>query len=268
MEAYPGDPYAYMPADGGGKKIHSLEGTLPLILIIVIAFFVLQFLGVTPCVIPLGCGAEASVLVIGAPSQDLVTTLSGKEAQLKGIHYPINLDPDFITIDVLKNYQVVILQGDPEFNMETREAVKDYVDGGGKIIVVGDAGSKHPELVNVEGWGWPAGQGIPVPADLVYAESGSGETSISYGENLRIVDNNHPIVKGIKPIGAKLISKSEVQEVTAKGNVIVAIEITSTQTVPAIIEGGSGFGNVIYFAYDPGRTPEILLTTVNYLAGI
>lgn len=264
MEAYPGDPYAYMPA-GGRKKFSNIEGILPLVLLIVIAFFVLQFLHVVPCVIPVGCGGEANVLVIGVPSQDVVNTLSGKEAQLKGIKYPINFDPDYITTEMLKNYQVVILQGDPYFDMNTREAVNAYVQGGGKVIVVGDAGSKHPEYSNVAGWAWPSGNGIPVPAQLI--GEWAGWSDVSYGSDLRMVSMNHPIVKGLKLIGSQLGTPSQVWKVISRGNVIVAID-TTEGTVPAIIEGGSGFGDVIYFAYDPGQTPEILLTAVVYLTGI
>jgi len=264
MEAYPGDPYAYMPA-GGGRKFHNIEGVLPLILLIVIAFFVLQFLGVFPCVIPLGCGGEANVLVIGTPSQEVVRTLGGKEAQLKGIRYPIDYPADYITVDLLRNFQVVILQGDPFFDMNTREAIRDYVDGGGKIIVVGDAGSKHPLYPNVAGWAWPSGQGIPVPAELIGEFAGFSDTT--FGSELRMVDINHPIVQGLKLVGSRLPIASEVFKVSANGKVIAAID-TQEGTVPAIIEGTSGFGTVLYFAYDPGQTPEILLTSASYLAGI
>ncbi len=265
MEAYPADPYAYMPS-GGGRRFHSIEGVLPLILLIVIAFFVLQFLGVIPCIIPIGCGGEANVLVIGVPSPDVVRVLSGKEAQMKGIHYPINFEPDYVTVEMLRNYQVVILQGDPYFDMNTREAIKQYVDGGGKLIVVGDAGSKHPEYSNVAGWAWPAGQGIPVPAELI--GEWAGWSDVAYGSDLRPADINHPIAKGIKLIGAQLNMPSQIWKVISKGKVIYAIDTVGEGTVPAIIEGNSGLGTVMYFAYDPGQTPALLLTTVSYLAGI
>jgi hypothetical protein len=264
MEAYPGDPYAYMPA-GGRRRFHNVEGVLPLILLVVIVFFVLQFLHVLPCVIPVGCGGGANVIVLGVPSQAVVTTLSGKEASTKGISYPINFDPSFVTLDMLKNYQVVILQGDPYFDMNTREVLKQYVDAGGKLIVVGDAGSKHPTYANVAGWAWPSDQGIPVPAQIV--GEWAGYSDVSYGASLRWADPNHPIVKGLKLVGATTQTPTQVVKVTSKGKVIAAIE-TNEGTMPAIIEGGSGFGNTMYFAYDPGQTPEILLTTVKYLAGI
>ncbi len=264
MEAYPGDPYAYMPM-GGRKRFHSIEGVLPLVLLVVIAFFVLQFLHVIPCVIPVGCGGGANVVVLGVPSQAVVTTLSGKEAQMKGISYPINFNPKYVTLDMLKNYNVVILQGDPYFDMNTREAIRSYVDGGGKLIVVGDSGSKHPSYANVAGWAWPSGQGIPVPAQII--GEWAGYSDVSYGASLMWANPNHPIVQGLKLVGASLNTPSTVVKVTSKGGVIAAID-TQEGTLPAIIEGGSGFGNVIYFAYDPGQTPEILLTTVKYLAGV
>jgi hypothetical protein len=166
---------------------------------------------------------------------------------------------------MLANYQVIILQGDSEFDMNTREAIKQYVDGGGKAIVVGDAGSKHPNYPNVAGWAWPSGQGIPVPATLI--GEWVGLSDVAYGANLRMADINHPIVQGLKLIGSSLQVPSQVFKVSSEGKVIIAID-TDEGVIPAVIEGGSGLGTVMYFAYDPGQTPEILLTTVSYLAGI
>jgi hypothetical protein len=265
MEAYPGDPYAYMPA-GGRRRFHNVEGVLPLILLVVIAFFVLQFLHVVPCVIPVGCGGGANVIVLGTPSQAVLNVLSGEEAMKKGISYPVNLPPNTIwSYETLKNYNVIILQGDPYFDMNTRELLKQYVDSGGKLIVVGDAGSKHPLYPNVVGWPWPSDQGIPVPADIVgnYA----GYSDVAFGSQLNWVQPNHPIVKGLKLIGASTYGITQVLKVQNKGS-LIAVITTNEGNMPAIIEGGSGFGNVIYFAYDPGQTPEILLTTVKYLAGV
>lgn len=265
MEAYPGDPYAYMPT-GGGRRFHSIEGILPLILLVVIAFFVLQFLGVIPCIVPIGCGGEARVMVIGVASQELSKTLSGKEAMQAGIKYGVEFPSDYITLDMLKNFNVIIMQGDPYFDMNTREAIRDYVDGGGKLIVVGNAGSKHPQYQNVAGWSWPAGDGVPVPAEMI--GEWVGWSAVSYGSELRMADINHPIVKGLKLVGSRLDVPSQVFQVLSNGKVIIAITTSDGKTVPALVEGGSGLGDVLYFAYDPGQTPEVLLVAVKYLAGI
>lgn len=265
MEPYPGDPYAYMPAGGGRKRFSSVEGVLPLILLIVIAFFVLQFLGVIPCIIPIGCGGEAKVVVVGTASADVVRTLSGDEALEKGIKYPIQFDQEYITAKMLKNYNVVIVQGDPYFDMTTREAIRGYVDSGGKLIVVGDAGSKHPQYPNVAGWAWPSGQGLPVPATII--GEWAGWTDVSYGSDLLMADPDHPIIQGLKLVGATTTVPTQVVKISAEGNVIMAVK-TTEGTMPALVEGNSGLGTVLYFSYDPGQTPAVLLTSVKYLAGI
>jgi hypothetical protein len=75
-------------------------------------------------------------------------------------------------------------------------------------------------------------------------------------------------VQGLKLIGASTETPTQIIKVNPKGGSVIAVLSSNEGTMPAIIEGGSGFGNVMYFAYDPGQTPEILLTTVKYLAGI
>ena len=266
MEAYPSDPYAYAPGGGGWKdRFHNIEGVLPLILLIVIAFFVLQFLNIIPCIIPIGCGGGIDIGVIGVPSPDVQQVLTSKEARFKGINYGVNLPPDVITTDALKSFRVIILQGDPYFDMNVREAIKSWVDGGGKLIVVGDAGSKHPLYQNVAGWSWPSGNGLPVPAQLT--GEWIGITDVSYGIDLRLVDFNHPIVVGLQRVGAQLQRPDVVYKVVPKGGkMIVAID-TTAGTWPAVIEGGSGLGTIMYFAYDPGQTPAMFLATLEYLGG-
>jgi hypothetical protein len=241
---------------------------LPIVSVLVIAIIGLVLFGITETdyvevVEEPGEDLGIDVVVIGVPSANLVETISGKEAQLKDIQYPINFQPDYITLEMLQNYDVVILQGDPFFNMNTREAIGDYIQQGGGVIVVGDAGSKHPEYSNVAGWAWPSGNGITVPAQLI--GEWAGYSDVATGSDLRIADINHPIVQGMKLASSKLDAPSQVFKTVSKGSAIIAID-SSEGTVPAVIEGSSGQGKVIYFAYDPGQTPSLLLRTVEYLA--
>ncbi|MBN2518436.1 MAG: hypothetical protein JXB14_06310, partial [Candidatus Altiarchaeota archaeon] len=227
MEAYPGDPYAYMPSGGGGikGKFHNIEGVLPLILLIVIAFFVLQFLHIIPCMIPIGCGGDVTVGVIGVPSPGVQRVLTSDQARFKNIKYAINIPPSVVVNEnTLKSYRVLILQGDPYFNMNTREAVKKWVDAGGKLIVIGDAGSKHPDPAykNVAGWSWPSGNGIPVPAKLTGELVGL--TDIAHGLDLRFVKFDHPIAVGLQMVGARLDRPDVVYKVVQTGDMIAAIE--------------------------------------------
>jgi hypothetical protein len=265
MEAYPGDPYAYMPAGGGKSRFHNVEGILPLILLLIIAFFVLQFLGILPCIVPIGCGGDIDVVVIGNPTIDVNAVLTSKEARFRDINYGINFPPEIITTDFLTDYKIVILQGDPYFDMNTREAINSYVQGGGKLIVVGDAGSKHPAYSNVAGWAWPRGEGIPVPAKLVGQEIGA--VDISYGQPLLLNDQDHPIVLGLKKLGISLSRPDTVFKVMNEGGKVIAYINTNEGAYPAVIEGGVGLGTVMYFAYDPGQTPAMFLATLTYLGG-
>ncbi len=205
-----------------------------------------------------------TVVTIGSPSSDTLEALSSKEARMSGIQYTMNYDQSFITPDMLKNFQVVILQGDPYFDMDTRTAIKDYVDNGGSIIVVGDAGSKHPKYANVAGWAWPSGEGIPVPAELI--GEWVGFSDVTYGSGVGILKVGHPIAKGLKKVGVEFKKKSMVWKVVSKGKLLAIVE-TAEGTYPAIIEGGSGFGKVIYFAYDPGQTPNLLINSIIYASG-
>jgi hypothetical protein len=204
--------------------------------------------GITP-------SKDTNVIVLGVPSSELIQVLSSSEAMYQDIKYPMNVDPNTVTGNFLKNYQVVILQGDPYFDMNTREAAREYVEAGGKLIVVGDAGSKHPEYANVAGWGWPSGQGIPVPAQLIGEWSGTSD--VATGSDLRIVDMTHPVVGGMKIMGSQLSKPGQVFKVTSNGNTIVSID-TNEGTLPALIEG-EAIGTVYYFSYDPGLTPSLLL---------
>jgi len=217
--------------------------------------------------IPIGNDSKTviKVAVIGTPTENVIMTLSSGEAERRNISYPVTLDPTFVTLDILKEYDIVILQGDPYFDMNAREAVNGYVRDGGSLIIVGDAGSKHPSYSNVAGWSWPSGDGIPVPAQMVGELY--GYIDYANGSDLRILRSAHPIIKGISLVGSGLSETSQVVKVISKGDTLVAID-TDEGTLPAIIEGSAGLGKVIYFAYDPGQTPEILLATVKYLTGV
>ena len=245
--------------------------SLPIIALLAITIIALVVLGVVVEVdtaVPVNVEVEPEdtsidVIVVGVPSSDVVKVLSSSEAQAEDIHYPINLDPSFVTLKMLQEYDVVIIQGDPYFDMIVREAIGDYVNEGGSLVAVGDAGSKHPEYSNVAGWAWPSGQGIPVPAQLI--GQWSGYSDVASGSALRLTDVNHPIVKGMKIKGSKLEAPSQIFKVTSEGEVIVAID-TDEGTLPAVIEGSSGTGKVVYFSFDPGQTPSLLLNTIRYLA--
>jgi len=234
---------------------------IPLIAILLIVIGALIVYGYTTLdvVEPVAGISESehtNVIVLGVPSTELIEVLSSGEALDQGIKYPLNVDPNTVSGEFLKDFQAVILQGDPYFDMNVREAAREYVEVGGKLIIVGDAGSKHPEFSNVAGWDWPSGQGIPVPAQLIGEFTGVSE--VATGVDLRIVDMTNPVVDGMKIAGSQLSEPGQVFKTTSSGTTIVAID-TDEGTLPALIEGSAGTGTVYYFSYDPGLTPSLLL---------
>jgi len=205
---------------------------------------------------------EINVTVLGVPSQAVAETLYGTEAKLRDINYAINLLPTYVPGELLKNYQVVILQGDPSFDLHTRAAVTEYVKDGGRMIVVGDAGVRSP-YPNVAGWEWPSGD-IPVPAKIL--GEFVGFIDVAYGSELTWINTTHPIAVGLTPADATMDTPTQIVGVTSKGQVVASVEAIGS-AMPAIIEGNTGAGKVIYFAYDPGQTPKIFLAAIEYLVG-
>ena len=99
------------------------------------------------------------------------------------------------------------------------------------------------------------------------------------GPVLKVINLEHPILKGYG-------TKANLSEVTNKpscntlnlikvypssGDVVAVIEGMENSkkvTELGIVEGGSLFGGkVIYFAYDPGCTPNAWISTAGYLTG-
>jgi hypothetical protein len=224
-----------------------IEGVLVATIVGLIAFGIMTSEPVKP--IALETQESVSLIaVIGQPSQKLLAVINGSDFLV--------IAQNQTSLERLKGSSVAILQGDPYFDMSAREAIGQYVEKGGNIIVIGDTGSKHPEYANVAGWQWPAGQGIPVPAELVGWRQGYSD--VAMGLRLRALVG-HPVVQGMERGNITRVFKT-----VSKGETIIAVD-TDEGAVPAVIEGRGGQGKVIYFAYDPGETPKILLNTLRYL---
>lgn len=87
---------------------------------------------------------------------------------------------------------------------------------------------------------------------------------------LNFVDINHPMVVGYQPrlnLSEVACTNIKALEVTPTGGGIVAI-LSDSKDVPGIVESGTLFGGkVVYFAYDPGCTPNLWISTVGWLTG-
>lgn len=291
--AYPED----LPPEGdlGGaapslksRFSYHLEGLIPLILIIIIVFFLAAFTGVinssTPIIGPLvgklrfGEG-PASLLVIGTPSRytmdvlntnkDLVQPLTIKSAEA------LERNPEAY----LAQYDIVMLdqsaQASKEVSRVLGEAIQKYVAAGGKFILVMDSGIRRPNAPDI--LGWKASFESIVPVDCSYigltnTPSCTQKVSVAGHIYPGAVGVKHEIMRGIEQVPADpgvILRNVQVFDVTITGNEIAYFEDARTHKFyPAIVEAAGAstiIGKSLYFNYDPGITPGLLQETIDYL---
>jgi len=272
-EAMP--PEYYSGGGGVTSKIkNNLEGIVPLILIIIIVAFIGDALGFWE--IPfISSQKPINMLIIGAPSYDTAVTLNN----IKNIVRYQQRDSTQFTVnpeEVLAQYDIVMLdqhtQANKEISIQLGDAIKKYVNKGGKFILVMDSGIREKGAYEVIGWGATMGDIVPV------ACTPTGETNEpSCTQLIRVLGVlkrdkfDHPIMKYIEqapPQGeGQVLFETFPVEIT--GDQLAYIE-RSGQTgdwYPGIVEKKLYIGKSIYFNYDPGKTPGIFERTIKYLAG-
>lgn len=271
----------YPPSDLKGKLGYHLEGFIPLILIIVIVFFLAVRFDIvtssTPIVGPVveifeGTQQPSSMLIIGASSQEVIDVLNDNSDL---VHYRIKT-PDSMRRnpkEQLAQFDIVMLdqsqQANKEVSRELGEAIEKYVGAGGKLIVVLDSGIRRPGAFDVIGWENTFGNTVPVSCDRIINDIPVClDRRIVRGE-LKRTDEDHPIMRGIEifPAEPNLFAIFETFDVTPTGREIAFIEEASSskKTYPGIVEKPTLIGKSIYFNYNPGITRGILESTLRYL---
>lgn len=264
---------------------YHLEGLIPIILIVIIAFFLAAKLNVinsaTPVIGPLvsiipGTEQPATLLIIGTPSRYTMDVLSRN----RELVYPITIrSAEAVSRNAeqqLSQYKIVLLDQSQQANKEVSralgEAMQTYVSGGGKLITVLDSGIREPNEFGALGWKTSFGDLIPVECRLEAMTNTPGCINpISLRGRIYpgAYGFKHPIMKGIEqyPIEESKLLLEKVFDVTNVGNEIAYIEDSRTKTqYTAISEKATwGLGKSIYFNYDPGTTPAILEATLEYL---
>ncbi|AJF59660.1 MAG: hypothetical protein QT03_C0001G0152 [archaeon GW2011_AR10] len=271
----------YPPADFKGKVGYHLEGVIPLILILIILFFVAIRFDIitssTPLVGPIaeifeGGAKPSSMLIIGATSQEVLDVLNDNDDLIR---YRIKTADSLRRNprEQLAQYDIVMLDQSQEANKEVSrelgEGIEKYVAAGGNLIVVLDSGIRRPGAFDVIGWENTFGQTVPVSCDRVIND-------IPVCLDRRIVrgklyreDEDHPILRGIEafPAEPELFAIFETFDVTPTGKEIAYIQEASAarKTYPAIVEKPTLVGKSIYFNYNPGITRGILESTLRYM---
>ena len=263
---------------------YHLEGLIPILLILIIAFFLAARFGVitstTPILGPLASlvpGAEkpATMLIIGTPSRYTMEVLSRN----RELVYPITTrSAEAVSRSAeqqLAQYDIVLLDQSAQSNKEVSRAlgaaVQKYVNSGGKLITVLDSGIREPNEFGALGWKTTFGNTIPVECRLESMTNQPGCTK-KVTLNGRIFPGaygwKHRIMRGIEqyPLEQSKLIRETVLDITNTGNEIAYIEDARTKIqYTAISEAPTIVGKSIYFNYDPGTSPTILEATLDYV---
>ena len=263
------------PADSGvqSKLKYSLEGIIPLILIIVIIAFLGNQFGFWS--IPgLTEKGPIDMLIIGSPSVEFQSVLNQSKDLVR---YDVRQANRLTTNarDILAQYDVVVLdqhlEADKEVSRQLGEAIQKYVSSGGKFILVMDSGIRRTNDAAILGWEATFGDIVPVKCDR---EGASDQPSclkrIHVTGKIYRDDYDHPIMKGIEEApmegGAYLL---ETFPVNVTGKQIAWIERypfeNQAEQYPAIVEKKLVVGKSLYFGFDPGTAKGIFDATLKYL---
>ena len=278
-------PYYLPPEQPAWKR--NLEGLIPILLIAIIGVVVLGKMTSTFCGLPVMgsvlCNKpQITIAVIGDLQSEtplLERTLDGPNAKSNNIYY-VTFDPTILTYAkerLLGKYDLVIVTGDTakDITRPIRDGIGTYVENGGKLILIKSAATTDPDDPLILGWG--AGRlGNVFPVKL----SSDSEKTVS-DVSLYLVEIDHPIIRsaGYLPevsLTTKGIDSAchdpKVADVVPwnNGNAIAYLQSSTDRkvTVPAIIEGSSLLGGkILYFAYDPGCTENLAISSLLYMAG-
>ncbi len=280
---YPDDGGADSAAPlGGAVRRFNLEGLVPLILLVIIGVASLNYFGVIDVpFLPKG-SSHMQVLFIGLPSP-------GERVVLDNLSYMLNYRiRDAATFgnaasEELHQYDIVIMDQsttDKSVSVALGQAIQNYVEKGGKLIVVLNSGIYQNVglmgLTATDVIGWKATFKDIMPQDCVLGSdmvpTCDPSRTLSVVGRIYRQDYDHPIMAGIEltpPANLPPYSLSTLAiQADAGAKTIAYIKAENTpQTYPAILEKKKFpmGGTVIYFNYDPGKSPGILTSTIKYL---
>ncbi len=268
-------------SEGGGPMRFNLEALIPIILIVVIGFLLLARLGVvdssTPLVGPIvsaiSPNSTARILIIGAPSPEVLAVLNANKDLVGN---PIIKAAEAFARNPenqLAQYDIVFLdqtgQVSKEIPRQLGDALQSYVKTGGKMVIVQDSGIERPGALDVLGWKANFGNIVPVNCDIILDGLPTCKRPIVVAGVIWQQDYKHPIMQGIERVPAEAGAGLGlvVFDVGVTGNEIAYIEdIRTGKNFPAIVEYAQlGGGKVIYFNYNPGVTVGIFENTIKYL---
>ena len=283
-------PY-YVPPEDDWKK--HFEGLIPILILILIAVVLVGKTTNYFCAVPLLSDAfcakgQVNIGLLGDFTDNANTIV--KATLFKSVIdsdggkfnvYTKPIDPRLLEYpqqNLLNKFDIVAIAGVQNLSYAARDALGAYIAGGGKVILIGDAGTKDSRDLAIMGWS-AAGFGGYAPVRL--ADSGSGDIPIKAitATTLNYFSDQHPVIKDYAEAyridftqvsNAAQCGQISAVDVIPNGDIIAILESgDGSNYVPGIVEKKTGIsgGNVIYFNYDPGCTIYATISTVRYLAG-
>ena len=188
--------------------------------------------------------------------------------------YDLSISP----ADKIKGYDVIMLAGLNYVPRNLAEAISANVNGGGKLIVIKDAGIREGVVMpsgQIEGYapdvlGWESlfGDILPVNCEKTSERVPGCIDKLYVSGKLYRADEEHELMQGFAEIPQEPDSSKdfEILNVLLAGKELAYIKGNLSQKpYPGIAEKNSGLGKVLYFNYDPGTTPGLLMQTIDYL---
>ena len=269
---------------------------IPIAIIVLVAIIFLGKTTTLMCGIPVVntvlCpgGQEIRIAVLGTLGDDSDTIVTssqmkkwfdGEYGAIYSIYY-VEYAPEaikFLGDQLLTDYDLVILSGNREYMRPVKDAVEDYLSKGGKVLLVGDAAVTDPDDNAAIGWGK---MGMPVKLKGYVATEGMSVPTIELDPyTLQFATISHPILEVFE--GMVRIESNAFNDESCKSHTFIQVDPKSAKTIafvtgddtegkekflPAIVETDSALGGkVVYFAFDPGCSVNMLISTVKYLSG-
>jgi len=278
-EAFDAEEFTEKKKSSSNLKL-KLETIIPIIVIIGVILLIVFKTNVLSGGIPLFEGKGAAVLIIGSPSPEFTRVLNDAENKdiIRSLRYVTIDSIQHNPSETLKNYDIVILDqslsADKSITRTVGEAIKNYVQSGGKFIVVLNSGIERPGDSSVIGWTATFGDIIPVKCDpTLYSVPSCKNTlrmnGIIYSVRSDSKSAGYRIMYGIERVPALEAAgllQTETYDVTPTGTEIAYFQdARSGKTVTAIVEKPLLLGKVIYFNYNPGLSEAIFVNTIKYL---
>jgi len=287
-------PY-YLPPEEGWKK--HFEGLIPILILVLIAIVLVGKTTSYFCAVPglsdVFCAkGQVNIGLLGvfdsSANTEIKATIFKSVIDSEGGKFNIYSQPivvralEYPQQNLLAPYDVVVVAGEQNLSYAARDALGNYIAAGGKVILIGDAGTRDPRDPLIKGWSAAAfGDYSPVRLAVSGPIQGSNFPRVEITEpQLNYFIDTNPVLKDYAD--TYTIDFTEVSnqpscqninaiDVVPVGEMIAVLESADgSNFVPAIVEkkaGGFGGGNVIYFDYDPGCTRYAVITTIKYLAG-